>query len=75
MLRASCIIKEGFPVIFHSIVGKDMREANSPSWFNIEEASLVKFYIEQLRLDKGLRVSESSPLEFVCHYLIVLCSR
>ncbi|KAF5346812.1 hypothetical protein D9757_013484 [Collybiopsis confluens] len=33
-----------FPLIFHGIVGKDLREATSPSFFNIEEAGLVRKY-------------------------------
>ncbi|KAF5389693.1 hypothetical protein D9757_006021 [Collybiopsis confluens] len=33
-----------FPLIFHGIVGKDQREASSPSFFNIEEAGLVRKY-------------------------------
>ncbi|KIK54982.1 hypothetical protein GYMLUDRAFT_249004 [Collybiopsis luxurians FD-317 M1] len=36
--------KKKFPLIFHGIVGKDQREASSPSFFNIEEATLVKRY-------------------------------
>ncbi|KAJ2936529.1 hypothetical protein H1R20_g564, partial [Candolleomyces eurysporus] len=31
-----------FPVIFHSVLGKDDREAVSPSFFNIDEALVVK---------------------------------
>ncbi|KAG7097715.1 hypothetical protein E1B28_005039 [Marasmius oreades] len=37
-----------FPVIFHGIVGKDMREDESPSYFNIEEALLVRKYVMNL---------------------------
>lgn len=36
--------KKKFPLIFHGIIGKDQREASSPSFFNIEEATLVKKY-------------------------------
>lgn len=35
-----------FPTIFHSIVGKDEQEQNSPSWFNAQEAKLVIKYVE-----------------------------
>ena len=31
-----------FPIIFHSIKGKDLRESNSPSYFNLEEAVIVR---------------------------------
>ncbi|CAA7270266.1 unnamed protein product [Cyclocybe aegerita] len=40
--------KQNFPIIFHSIVGKDMQEANSPSFFNIDEATIVKKYVMSL---------------------------
>ncbi|CAK8686545.1 unnamed protein product [Clavelina lepadiformis] len=33
--------EKNFPVIFHGVKGKDEREANSPSYFNAEEASVV----------------------------------
>lgn len=36
--------KRLFPVIFHGIIGKDEREASSPSFFNIDEVSQVKKY-------------------------------
>jgi hypothetical protein len=29
------------PMLFHSIVGKDEREGNSPSWFNVQECQQV----------------------------------
>jgi hypothetical protein len=35
-----------FPMLFHSIVGKDERELQSPSWFNIHEAKLVLMYLQ-----------------------------
>ncbi|KDQ06469.1 hypothetical protein BOTBODRAFT_149656 [Botryobasidium botryosum FD-172 SS1] len=38
-----------FPLIFHGIAGKDLREGRSPSYFNIEEASLVKQYVQKLK--------------------------
>lgn len=35
-----------FPMLFHSIVGKDEQELQSPSWFNVHEAKLVLKYVE-----------------------------
>lgn len=35
-----------FPLLFHSIVGKDEQELQSPSWFNVQEAKLVVTYVE-----------------------------
>ena len=40
--------KRGFPIIFHGVEGEDMREANSPSWFNPDEAQYVKMYVDLL---------------------------
>ena len=28
------LLLKGFPLLFHGVIGKDMREGNSPSWFN-----------------------------------------
>eukprot|EP00808_Paulinella_micropora_P025780 g1722.t1 len=36
------------PVVFHGVVGKEMREGNSPSWFNPEEALLVEGYVKKV---------------------------
>lgn len=41
-------IGQGFPIIFHGVMGKDEREGNSPSFFNPEEASTVVAYLKQL---------------------------
>ena len=39
---------KGFPIIFHGVEGVDEREGSSPSWFNAEEASIVKYYVNLL---------------------------
>jgi len=46
--NAEMLQKKGFPIIFHGVIGKDTREESSPSFFNIDEASLVKKYCEEL---------------------------
>ncbi|KDR68378.1 hypothetical protein GALMADRAFT_257029 [Galerina marginata CBS 339.88] len=40
--------KKRFPLLFHAIIGKDEREAHSPSFFNIDEATQVKKYCMSL---------------------------
>lgn len=60
LLRSSEVVKQGFPIVFHAIVGKDLREASSPSFFNPDEASVVKAYVERLRTDLRLRLKDSS---------------
>jgi len=37
-----------FPILFHGCEGEDTREANSPSWFNPDEAQYVKMYVDLL---------------------------
>ncbi|KAL0566482.1 hypothetical protein V5O48_015530 [Marasmius crinis-equi] len=54
--NANELPKRGFPVVFHGILGKDMREAESPSFFNIDEANLVKKYIAGLVGDKKNKI-------------------
>lgn len=46
-----------FPLIFHGIVGKDEREERSPSFFNIDEITLVKKYCVSLIGDKKNGIS------------------
>ncbi|QRV83270.1 RNA helicase [Ceratobasidium sp. AG-Ba] len=52
--RFSELPQEGFPVIFHSICGHNMREAKSPSYFNIDEVSLVGDYVNKLLSNRRL---------------------
>lgn len=56
LLQAELLPKKGFPIVFHSVAGKDMREASSPSFFNVEEASLVKHYVQRLKDIKNPRL-------------------
>ncbi|KAK0191959.1 P-loop containing nucleoside triphosphate hydrolase protein [Armillaria mellea] len=44
-----------FPIIFHAVVGRDQREKSSPSFFNIDEATIVKNYCLKLVAKKGIR--------------------
>ncbi|KAH6887860.1 RNA helicase [Coprinopsis sp. MPI-PUGE-AT-0042] len=48
--------KRGFPLIFHGIIGKDQREASSPSFFNADEASMVRKYCKGLLDNRKLRL-------------------
>ncbi|KAF9228744.1 RNA helicase [Gyrodon lividus] len=47
-----------FPIIFHALPGKDERDARSPSFFNIDEATKVKHYIQQLRSERKYRIAD-----------------
>ncbi|GJJ10625.1 hypothetical protein Clacol_004852 [Clathrus columnatus] len=59
LLRSNELVKPGFPIVFHAILGKDLQEANSPSFFNPDEASVVKAYVERLREDRRLRLQDT----------------
>ncbi|BGP03615.1 hypothetical protein NBRC10513v2_007348 [Rhodotorula toruloides] len=50
----------GFPVMFHAVEGTEMREGKSPSWFNVDEVTAVKGYVNRL-LNKrsGARITQS----------------
>ncbi|KAJ3382431.1 Helicase MOV-10, partial [Entophlyctis sp. JEL0112] len=39
-----------FPIVFHGVSGKDDREGNSPSWFNLDEVSIIIGYLKTLLL-------------------------
>ncbi|KAM9859316.1 putative helicase mov-10-B.2 [Aulostomus maculatus] len=45
--------KKGFPVIFHGVMGKDEREANSPSFFNVSEIEVLVDYLIKLMETQG----------------------
>ena len=43
-----------FPIIFHPVYGKDEREENSPSFFNVPEVDTIERYLRKL-LDDNVR--------------------
>uniref|UniRef100_A0A3P9J5M7 RNA helicase n=1 Tax=Oryzias latipes TaxID=8090 RepID=A0A3P9J5M7_ORYLA len=45
--------RKGFPVIFHGVMGKDEREQNSPSFFNVTEINILFKYLKELLDDQG----------------------
>ncbi|KAG2003546.1 RNA helicase [Coprinopsis cinerea AmutBmut pab1-1] len=47
-----------FPVMFHAVLGQDVREASSPSFFNVEEVLQVKAYIQRLKEDDSIRAKD-----------------
>ncbi|XP_065103210.1 putative helicase mov-10-B.2 [Paramisgurnus dabryanus] len=56
--------KQGFPVIFHGVPGKDERESNSPSFFNTFEIDIIMGYLEKLLLTQAKRgIAKISPKE------------
>ena len=45
---------KNFPIIFHPVFGKDEREGNSPSFFNMAEVETIGRYLRKL-LDDNVR--------------------
>ncbi|KAF9487363.1 P-loop containing nucleoside triphosphate hydrolase protein [Pleurotus eryngii] len=58
-IGSSLLPSPKFPIIFHSMSGKDDREASSPSFFNIHEAVQVQTYVEALCSDKRIRITDN----------------
>ncbi|TDL24436.1 P-loop containing nucleoside triphosphate hydrolase protein [Rickenella mellea] len=75
--KFSKLKKPDFHIMFHAVSGKDDREGRSPSFFNIEEASLVNVYVEALlgRENQKLRLSHDdigviSPYQAQCSKIL-----
>ncbi|KAF9226240.1 P-loop containing nucleoside triphosphate hydrolase protein [Gyrodon lividus] len=47
-----------FPIIFHAVSGRDELDASSLSFFNIDEATKVKEYIQQLQSERKYRIAD-----------------
>ncbi|XP_061428907.1 helicase MOV-10 isoform X2 [Lethenteron reissneri] len=55
---------KGFPVIFHSVIGQDTREENSPSFFNVAEVEEVVSYLTKILESSGKKgLAKVSPKE------------
>ena len=67
------LVKKKFPLVFHGIIGKDQREESSPSFFNIDEATVVKNYCSSLITNRKNRIRSCLP-EVLILMLITLVS-
>ncbi|GAA6038806.1 hypothetical protein JCM8097_002902 [Rhodosporidiobolus ruineniae] len=49
-----------FPVIFHAVQGNDEREGRSPSFFNVNEITVARMYVERLQnRSSGVKLRDS----------------
>ncbi|KAG8589491.1 hypothetical protein GDO81_006412 [Engystomops pustulosus] len=56
--------KKNFPIIFHHVLGKDEREGNSPSFFNVHEIEVLVNYLHSLLETQGKKgIAKISPKE------------
>ncbi|KAH9943568.1 P-loop containing nucleoside triphosphate hydrolase protein [Amylocystis lapponica] len=58
-IGSPCLVSGKFPIVFHGISGRDIREASSPSFFNIDEVTQVKEYVRSLRSDRRFRITDA----------------
>ena len=61
MLRSTALdgLNPEFPIIFQGVGGRDEQEEGSPSYFNIEEASVVAKYCNELIHDRKVPICTS----------------
>ncbi|KAI0634736.1 P-loop containing nucleoside triphosphate hydrolase protein [Trametes polyzona] len=52
LLDSDVLVSPTFPVVFHAIAGENEREASSPSYFNIDEATEVVEYVKDILNDR-----------------------
>ncbi|EKM56518.1 uncharacterized protein PHACADRAFT_160043 [Phanerochaete carnosa HHB-10118-sp] len=57
LLKYEKLPAKNFPIVFHGTVGKDQREASSPSFFNIDEITIAKDYLVSLLENRKLRIT------------------
>ena len=48
------------PMIFHGVIGQDLKEESSPSFFNPEEVTITVDYVKNLLQMRTNRVSKST---------------
>ena len=67
--------RKNFPVIFHGVIGQDLREERSPSFFNVEEATVVFNYVSALLREKksGVRINPQD-IGIISPYRKQVCS-
>ena len=58
LVKSGILPKKGFPIMFHGVKGSEMRTWQSPSYFNIPEASVVRDYCVALTSDPEQKICE-----------------
>ncbi|KAH9041513.1 P-loop containing nucleoside triphosphate hydrolase protein [Lactarius deliciosus] len=57
LLDSGVLPKQGFPVVFHSVKGLELRTQHSPSYLNVHEASVVRDYCQKLTEDRECKIA------------------
>lgn len=58
LVDSGVLPKKGFPIVFHGIKGREKRTKQTPSYFNILEASVVRNYCVELTSDPKRKICE-----------------
>lgn len=58
LVDSGVLQKKGFPIVFHGIKGQEKRTRQSPSYYNVFEASVVRNYCVALTSDPERMISE-----------------
>ncbi|KAH9000982.1 AAA domain-containing protein [Lactarius hatsudake] len=61
LLQSDVLPKQGFPVVFHGIKGRELRARHSPSFLNVHEASVVRDYCQRLTQDREHKICVIAP--------------
>ncbi|KAG2483250.1 hypothetical protein HYH03_017848 [Edaphochlamys debaryana] len=56
------------PILFHHLKGRDLQEARSPSWYNLEEINQVKRYVQSLMALRGGRRPTGADIGVISPY-------
>ncbi|XP_048873880.1 putative helicase mov-10-B.1 isoform X2 [Brienomyrus brachyistius] len=63
--------KRDFPIIFDGVTGKEQREQNSPSFFNVTEVEIIVKYLKKLfetQAKKGLQTLSPKDIGIIAPY-------
>ncbi|XP_075471395.1 helicase MOV-10 [Ascaphus truei] len=63
--------RKGFPIIFHGVLGKEEREEDNPSFFNVHEIHELKSYLKallQTQAKKGLAKISPKDIGIISPY-------
>jgi helicase MOV-10 len=58
LVTSGVLPKKGFPIVFHGVKGREERTMQSPSYFNVYEATVVRDYCMELTSDRERRICE-----------------
>jgi helicase MOV-10 len=64
LVNSGMLPRKGFPILFHGVKGREKHARQSPSYFNIHEASIVRDYCVALVSDPERKICECGACKF-----------